>query len=65
MTPADLHAWIDRHYPGWGGIARASRALGIHRTTLERKLRGEIPITDRDHRQLTALSDRATRETSA
>lgn len=48
MTPLDLRAWLAQHFPGWGGISRASRALAIHRTTLERKLKGEIPITTRD-----------------
>ena len=48
----DLRAWLDQHFPGWGGIARASRALAIHRTTLERKLRGELPITERDMRMM-------------
>lgn len=54
-TAADLRAWMERRFPGWGGIARAARELGIHRTTLERKLRGELPITARDERQIGAI----------
>jgi hypothetical protein len=55
MTTADLRAWLEQHFPGWGGISRASRALAIHRTTLDRKLRGELPITERDVRMMHSI----------
>jgi hypothetical protein len=56
ITRSDLQAWLDQHFPGRGGTIRASRALGVHRTTLERKLRGELPITKRDEAQIEALT---------